>query len=61
MRPNIPGTAVDIASAKVSLILLRNRTGRSGAIKRTGHATEVVVSTGPEQAQEQLRAALAVG
>lgn len=63
VRPNSQGTVMDIANAKMSLnpfceIALEEAV----RLKEQGVATEViVVSIGPEQAQEQLRSALALG
>src|SRR5690606_27295134 len=63
VRPNSQATAMDIANAKMGInpfceIALEEAV----RLKEQGVADEVVVvSVGPEQAQEQLRAALALG
>lgn len=63
VRPNSQGTAMDVANARMSLnpfceIALEEAV----RLKEQGIAAEiVVVSIGPDQAQEQLRSALALG
>lgn len=63
VRPDAQGTAMDIAGAKMSLNpFCEIAIEEAVRLKEQGIATEVVVvSIGPEAAQEQLRSALALG
>lgn len=63
VRPNSQGTAMDIANAKMSLNpFCEIAIEEAVRLKEQGVASEIiVVSMGPDQAQEQLRSALAMG
>lgn len=63
VRPNADGSAVDIANAKMSMNpFCEIAVEEAVRLKEKGHCSEiVVVSIGPAESQEQIRAALALG
>ena len=63
VRPNADGTAVDLANVKMSMNpFCEIAVEEAVRLKEAGKASEVVVvSIGPAKAQEQIRAAMAIG
>lgn len=63
VRPNADGSGVDIANAKMSMNpFCEIAVEEAVRLKEKGHCSEiVVVSIGPAESQEQIRAALALG
>lgn len=63
VRPNADGSGIDIANAKMSMNpFCEIAVEEAVQLKEKGHCSEiVVVSIGPAESQEQIRAALALG
>lgn len=63
VRPNADGSGIDIANAKMSMNpFCEIAVEEAVRLKEKGHCSEiVVVSIGPAESQEQIRAALALG
>lgn len=63
VRPNSDGSDVDLANAKMSMNpFCEIAVEEAVRLKETGKASEIiVVSIGPSKAQEQIRAAMAIG